>query len=128
VADENLAILGHSACQQLDLVRRVDVLSTRPEMKSQHQLIEAYKDVFRGIGSYEREYDIKLREDACPIIQSPRTVPYAKQGMLKEKLDQLEKDGIIADVKRPTDWVHNLVVTEKKNGDMRLCLDPCPLN
>ena len=35
---------------------------------------------------------------------------------------------VIADVEGPTEWVHNLVVTEKKNGSLRPCLDPRPLN
>ena len=40
----------------------------------------------------------------------------------------METQRIIADVDGPTDWVHNLVATEKNNGEMRLCLDPRPLN
>ena len=36
--------------------------------------------------------------------------------------------GIIADVDQPTDWVSNLVITEKPDGAMRICLDPKPLN
>ena len=39
----------------------------------------------------------------------------------------MERDGIIAKVDSPTDWVHNIVV-EKKNGDLRICLDPKGLN
>ena len=35
----------------------------------------------------------------------------------------MERDGIIAKVNGPTDWVHNVVV-EKKNGALRMCLDP----
>ena len=31
-------------------------------------------------------------------------------------------------VDQPTDWVHNLVIVEKKNGSLRLCLDPRALN
>ena len=31
-------------------------------------------------------------------------------------------------VDQPTDWVHNLVVVEKKNGSLQLCLDPRALN
>ena len=31
-------------------------------------------------------------------------------------------------VDEPTDWVHNLVIVEKKNGSLRLCLDPRDLN
>ncbi|KAI0241775.1 hypothetical protein LSAT2_018988, partial [Lamellibrachia satsuma] len=39
-----------------------------------------------------------------------------------------ERDGIVADVEQPTPWVNNLVITEKRNGSLRLCLDPKPLN
>ena len=31
-------------------------------------------------------------------------------------------------VDQPTDWVNNLVVVEKRNGSLRLCLDPKDLN
>ena len=47
---------------------------------------------------------------------------------LRGKLDEMERDGIIAKVDCPTDWVHNIVVVEKKNGDLRICLDPKDLN
>ena len=30
--------------------------------------------------------------------------------------------------RQPTDWVNNLVIMEKKNGSLRLCLDPRDLN
>ena len=29
---------------------------------------------------------------------------------------------------KPTDWVNGLVVVEKQNGKLRVCLDPRPLN
>ena len=29
---------------------------------------------------------------------------------------------------RPTDWVNSLVIAEKKDGNLRLCLDPRDLN
>ena len=35
---------------------------------------------------------------------------------------------VITNVDRPTDWVDNLVITEKEDGRMRTCLDPRPLN
>ena len=37
-------------------------------------------------------------------------------------------DNIIADVDEPTEWVHNIVVIEKKDKQLRICLDPKPLN
>ena len=36
--------------------------------------------------------------------------------------------GVLKRVDQPTDWVHNLVIVEKKNGTLRLCLDPRDLN
>ena len=38
------------------------------------------------------------------------------------------KDGIIAPVLEPTDWVSSLMVVEKKNKDLRICIDPKDLN
>ena len=76
----------------------------------------------------ENEYHIELDPSVPPVIQTPRKVPHAKHTQLKETLDKLERDGIIASVDEPTDWVHNLVITEKRNGSLRICLDPRPLN
>ena len=36
--------------------------------------------------------------------------------------------GVLKRVDQPTDWVHNLVIFEKKNGALHLCLDPRDLN
>ena len=47
---------------------------------------------------------------------------------MKSELDRLETIGVIAKVSRPTEWVSALVVERKKNGKLRLCLDPRPLN
>ena len=35
---------------------------------------------------------------------------------------------IITKVDDPTDWISSLVVTTKRNGKVRLCIDPKPLN
>ena len=40
----------------------------------------------------------------------------------------MEKQGIIASVTTPTAWVSSMVVVPKKNGKLRICLDPKDLN
>ena len=50
------------------------------------------------------------------------------RGKLKAELDRLEQKGVVAKVMEPTDWVSSLVVERKKNGSLRLCIDPKPLN
>ena len=40
----------------------------------------------------------------------------------------MEKMEIIKRVNEPTDWVNSMVVVEKPNGNLRICLDPKHLN
>ena len=61
-----------------------------------------------------------LKEDAKPVVHAPRRVPLAFKEPLKQQLDDMVKNKIIAPVKEPTDWVSSLVVVEKKNGKLRV--------
>ncbi|CAB4034384.1 Retrovirus-related Pol poly from transposon [Paramuricea clavata] len=47
---------------------------------------------------------------------------------LREHLDELVKLEVIERVDYPTDWVSAIFVAPKPNGNIRLCLDPRPLN
>ena len=58
----------------------------------------------------------------------PRKIPYALKDPLNKELDRMEKLGIIEKVEKSTDWVNALVVVSKPNGNLRVCLDPRPLN
>ena len=59
-----------------------------------------------------------------PVKEPIRRVPFGLQDRLKLKLDLMEKQKVIQKVNKPTVWVHNLVIVEKKRGSLRLCLDP----
>ncbi|XP_031335047.1 uncharacterized protein K02A2.6-like [Photinus pyralis] len=71
-----------------------------------------------------QQVQFKLDTGAEPI----RRIPQALYSRVKEKLVQLEKDGIITKQDKPTEWLNPLVIVEKSNGDLRLCLDPKYLN
>ncbi|KAG1688819.1 hypothetical protein GQR58_007942 [Nymphon striatum] len=47
-------------------------------------------------------------------------------GIVGLKVD--ESIGVLAPTEQHTPWVNQMVITEKKNGDMRICLDPRDLN
>ena len=36
--------------------------------------------------------------------------------------------GVIEKVDQPTDWVNSIVIIEKHNGDLHICIDPKDLN
>ena len=88
-----------------------------------------FPDMFDGtVGRFEGETELKLSPDAKPVQLPPRAVPHSTLPKLKKELDKMEKDGIIRECSETTDWVHNLVIVTKKNGDLRLCPDPKNLN
>ena len=126
-------ILGRTSCEQFQLVQRLSNAKSVCQLSRDAPLTTKiistmYQDVFSGLGEYQQPYHITVDASIPPVIQHNRRVPFAKLPALKTALESLEQQGVIAPVDRPTDWVHNLVITEKKSGSLRICLDPKPLN
>lgn len=70
-----------------------------------------------------------LHDPHVPPVQLPtRKVQIAIKEKLKEEMNHLEGLHIITPVNVPTSWISATVVTLKKNGNVRLCVDPKPLN
>lgn len=75
------------------------------------------------------EVHLTLEKDAQPVIKSPRSLPESMKTAVKKELDKLESTGVITKVDKPTDWVNQMAVAEKKNkNEIRICIDPRPLN
>ena len=47
---------------------------------------------------------------------------------MEDKLKQLEDQDIIEEVTGPTTWVSPLVIVDKPNGDIQLCVNMCKPN
>ena len=95
---------------------------------NQAELVKRYPLVFQGVGCLNGESLIRLDPQQTPVQHPPRRVPVALRDRLKSTLDELERNGILATVTEPTPWVSSLVVVPKKDGRLRLCLDPKDLN
>jgi len=76
------------------------------------------------IDKFDKKLNIKIKENAVPVIKAGSRLPITIKDKLKEKLTNLENQGIISKVDYPTDWVHNITIVEKSGGDIRICLDP----
>ncbi|KAE8740380.1 hypothetical protein FOCC_FOCC014118, partial [Frankliniella occidentalis] len=92
------------------------------------KFVQENMDVFTGVGKVPQKASIKLSDKAEPNVFIPHRVPYHLQTRLKELLEKLCSLGIIKKVNEATEWVHNLVIAEKPNGDIRICLDPKEMN
>ena len=58
------------------------------------------------------------------MVHAPRRVPFDLRDRLQSELDKEESLGVIVKVDEPTDWVNFSTTVEKKNGSLRICLDP----
>ncbi len=90
--------------------------------------MEEYKDVFEGLGCLPGEHRISIDDTVAPVVHACRKVPFALREKLKEELACMEKLDVIKRIDEPTDCVSSLVIVLKKNGSLRICLDPRDLN
>ena len=66
---------------------------------------------------------IELDTNVTPVHASTRRVPVAKLDRVNDELKRLCDEGIIRPVSQPTDWLSNILLKEKPNGKLRICID-----
>lgn len=88
---------------------------------------EEFGDVFKKEGCIEGKLHLEMDKIAIPVT-NPRRDPIALKDKLKSEPDRLVGLQMIRKVEGPTEWVSSLVVVEKPNGKLRVCIDPVHLN
>ena len=127
-------IVGLPTCRKLDVVtineihRSISEKGARPPIQSVRDLQQAFPKQFDRIGSFKGEATLHLKDDATPSIDPPRKCSVHVQQKLEKELDQMEKNGVIKKVDHHTDWCNSLTTALKKDGSLRICLDPRKLN
>lgn len=116
-------VLGLKSSVALGLVSRIDLINNHTTKFVQENI-----DCFQGMGKFPGKTTLFLKEGSVPKLHYKKRFPFAILDGLKKELNKLGEQGIITRVEYPTDWVNNIQVVEKKNGKLRLCLDPRPLN
>ena len=120
-------ILGLNDCLKLGLVqlsKEVYQVTTEPKE------FQEYQDLFSdtAIGKLPLTYKMKVDKEVAPVVKASRRLPIAYMDDVKKELHRMEGLGVIKRAEEPTDWVTCMVATRKKNGDIRVCLDPRDLN
>jgi transposase InsO family protein len=116
-------ILGLEACELLQLLQRINTVN----MDTGHVLTQ-FSDLFAGLGCLPGEHTIVIDKNVRPVVSACRKVPLALKEPLRAELQRMEELGVITKVNKPTQWVNAIVVVMKKNGKLRVCMDPRPLN
>ena len=86
-------------------------------------LSEEHEVFDRPLGTLSGEVCLRVDNSVVPIVMPARRVPVAVREKLRAELDRLVGLGVITPVHQPTPWVSQIVVTQKKSGDLRICLD-----
>ena len=91
-------------------------------------LKERYPNQFDRIGNLPGKVALHLKEGATPFIDPPRKYSIHLKPKLKVELDTMEEQGVITRVTEHSDWCSSLATSIKRNGSLRICLDPKKLN
>ena len=132
VPKDRQSLIGAKDCERLGLVKRAPsvkaVHSVTEEEFTREKVLEKYKELFQGLGCLLGTAKIHLKENSTPVVYPARKVAVALKGRLKTELDRLEALGVIKKTTEPTEWVLPLVLVEKPNKEIRICMDPMDLN
>ena len=117
-------LLGRPAIQALDLLQRINAVST-----STVEPKKEYPELWQGLGRGENAYTVRLKDDAKPFsIATPRRLPLPMKQKVEDELKSLQDKDIIRPVTTPTDWCAPIVAVPKPSGKIRLCVDYTKLN
>lgn len=117
-------ILGLDTLRQLKILQEIQNI----DIDNKNKIINKYYELFQGVGQFETPLELRTQPGARPVVRPPRRVPHALMERLKDKLKSLEDQQIIEKVDHPESFVSNLVIIEKVDKNLRICLDPQELN
>lgn len=124
-------ILGLHSLLQLKLLipNKVNLCKTTIDNKnSKNNVVKINKQIFQGVGEFSDTLELRIQQGVQPVVRPPRRVPNALVARLADKLRSLVEHKVIAKVQHPKNYVSNLVIIEKKDHSLRICLDPKDLN
>ena len=125
-------LLSHETSTRLGMLHIAASTTTEhPPLHGEYQyLLQKFPAVFSGKIGKLKDYQLELNIDPTvqPVVQNSRPTPLHYRPKVEAKLKQLEDQDIIEYVTGPTPWVSPLIIVDKPNGDVRLCVIMCKPN
>ena len=118
-------LLEFPAINGLHLLTMLDNMEVDPAITIKQQ----FPKMFTGLGTLHGDYEIRIKPHAKPFsLSTARNIPLPLRDKIKQELDDMEAQGVISRVQQPTPWCAAMLVVNKKNGGVRICVDLKPLN
>jgi hypothetical protein len=131
VKEDLTPLLSRKAAEKMNLITvNYEKFANVSCLQGHKMLEEEFSDVFSTTPGTLPGEDVHLTvvADADPAIRPARSIPEALKLEVKDTLDRLVTSESIIPVDEPSDWVNQMSVSKKKNGSIRICIDPRPLN
>ena len=95
-------MLSANTSEKLSLISINNEVNAIRNSTSVETLVEKYADVFEGLGRLPGKLHLEIDKNVTPVQHSPRKIPVALKDDINSKLDQMIKQGILKEVKEPT--------------------------
>jgi hypothetical protein len=122
------AVLGLPSCEDLQVVTLHCAVGSPKQINTTEDLVTAYPNQFDSIGEFRTVHKLTIDPNVPPRIDPPRRIPIALKDKIKSELDKMVEQDVIRRIEEPTDWVSSLTYVTKRDGSLRVCLDPRHLN
>ena len=131
------SLLGVKACLAMELLhfRKENVASVNRMdfgALTKDQILQKFQDLFgSGLGCFACGQTSATgigRTGATCQDATATVLNRTEEQALKLELERLESLGVLERFTTATDWISSVVVETKKDGSLRVCIDPRPLN
>lgn len=102
----------------MQFVKQVNILS-------HNTIIKTYSEVFTSIALVNKKCSFVLQPSVWPIIEPPREISFWNE---VPKKGTTTKRYMITPIEDRTDWVNSVILVEKTNDQLHMCLDSWPPN
>ena len=112
-------ILGKRASEQMGLIQ-----VNYENISAVNNVNRNCDHVFKNeLGKLSEPVHLTLDESIMPRAVMSSRVSISMKKKLAVKLSDLEQSSVIQKVDKPTVWVRRMAISEKKSGDIRVCID-----
>ncbi|UYV60624.1 K02A2.6-like [Cordylochernes scorpioides] len=101
VKNLHVSLLSAKASEELGFIQRLLYVNSNPLTDP----LKDYPELFSGLGKLNKPYKIELNDQAQPYaVHTPRRIPFPLMNKTKQKLKEMEQQGVIEKVDHATDW------------------------
>ena len=123
VETKSVPIPGLESCDNLKLIKHICSVESK-----ENSFTPEFSDRFWETGTLNKTNHIKIKEKFTPVVTLVQQFSHAIKPKVEKELKCMVDLDIIETVNEPTNWVNELIIVEKPNGKLRICLKPRPLN